>query len=369
MRRELGVIWLCGVLAGGLGSAGMGLFGCGPAHGEAFERSFAAGQRAYSAGRYEEAAGLFERAAADAERVKDRDEALFLIARMHERLERWRDAQEAYRRLLATSPDGPRAPRAAFEIATIEIDHGDPEAGWKALAEAIERHPSHGSASRAIELWAAHTAETAGEEPLRAALSRWVETLGASASAQRVKYELARSHARSGDHAAARDAYLRAAREHPHPHGNLTDDAYWFAAEAAEAVGDPRGAIAILEELLSSREISSWGQSYERPRYPAAQLRIAEIHRARGELEAARRAFRRTHENHTTSALADDAMWQEAIVAKRLGDDDGACAVLEALGARKPPSRYARCAGLLCPAAGAAEDCPRYIAETVNEPP
>jgi TolA-binding protein len=354
VRREIGWLWLALVL------------GCGPAHGEAFELSFAAGQRAYSAGRYEEAAQLFDRAAADAERVKDRDEALFLRARMYERLQRWSEAREAYRRLLATSPDGPRAARAAFEIATIEIDHGEAEAGWKALAAAVERYPSHGSASRAIELWAERTAETQGEEALRAALERWRRDLGASASAQRIKYEIARSHARGGDHAAARDAYLRAAREHPYPKGNLTDDAYWFAAEEAEAASDPRGAIAILEELLSFREISGWGQSYERPRYPAAQLRVAELHLALGELERALAAFRRTHENHVTSVLADDAMWQEAILSRRLGDAARACAVLEALKKREPPSRFARCAGLLCPAAGAASRCPRYIAESID---
>ena len=357
MRRELGCLWLVMAL------------GCGPAHGEAFVQSFRAGQRAYSAGRYEEAAQLFDRAAADAERVKDRDEALFLRARMYERLQRWEDAQEAYRRLIAISPDGPRAPRAAFEIATIEIDHGDAEAGWKALAEAVERYPDHGSASRAIELWAEHTAETAGEEALRTALEGWRRELGASASAQRIKYELARSHERGGDHVAARNAYLRAAREHPHPNGNLTDDAYWFAAEAAEAAESPRAAIAILEELLSFREISGWGQSYERPRYPAAQLRIAELHLALGDLGEARAAFRRTHENHSTSVLADDAMWQEALVARRMGDAEGACDAVEGLKKREPPSRFARCVGLICPAAGRADRCPPYIAESIDASP
>ena len=61
------------------------LAGCGPSLGDAYERSFAAGQRAYHAGRYEEAAKSYEEAARAAERVKDRDEALFLVARMHER--------------------------------------------------------------------------------------------------------------------------------------------------------------------------------------------------------------------------------------------------------------------------------------------
>src|SRR5690242_1513636 len=115
-----------------LSIAALGIaLGCAPAYGDAYTAAFAKGERELHAGRYEEAARAFDDAAGKARRVKDRDEAIFLVARAQEKSGRWTDARATYERLRKTSPDGPRAGRAMFVIADIEIDHGDAEKGWK----------------------------------------------------------------------------------------------------------------------------------------------------------------------------------------------------------------------------------------------
>ena len=145
----------------------LGCLGCGPSVGEAFSDSFYAAKRAYNAGRYEQAAALYEEAAAKATRVKDRDEANFMQARMYERMENWKRAQQAYQKLIATSAHGPRTARAAYEYAEVEVEHGEAERGWALLRDTISRYPNHGSSKRALQRWVAHTAEVLDYTELR----------------------------------------------------------------------------------------------------------------------------------------------------------------------------------------------------------
>jgi len=336
--------------------------GCGPDYGEAFLKSYRGAQRAFSAGRYQQAAQLYERAAQDAQRIKDRDEAYFMQALMFERLERWEQARATYRHLIEVSPQGPRTARAVFEHATLQIDHGDAKAGWRELKVAIEHYPNHGATSYSVKLWVAQVASTRGEDELRAELDHWLVTLKGTEVEQQLKYERAMSLRRSGDLPKAHAWLRRAAREHPYPKGNLTDDALWHASHVAEQMGDFKAALADLRELLAARE-EAHGGSYERPRFPQAQMRIAELYRDNiVDLAAARREFRRTYQRHQTSILADDAMWQEAVLAKRQGDVAGACALAEELPSRFPDSRYRKCLRELCPKAKqGARSCPRYI--------
>ena len=114
------------------------LSACAPSLGPSYEKSFAAGQRAYNAGRLEEAVKSFEEAAQHATRVKDRDEAWLMVARMHEKRGAYPEAHEAYDRITKTSPDGPRAARAAYDAALVEVDHGDAKRGYELLLEAME---------------------------------------------------------------------------------------------------------------------------------------------------------------------------------------------------------------------------------------
>ncbi len=359
MLRPSGVVLLfCGLFA---------LAACAAGPSEAFERSFYAAKRAYAAGRYEEAARLYEEAAEDASRVKDRDEATFMQARMYEKLERWPDAQDTYRRLEELSPRGPRAGRASYEQAEIEIDHGDAAKGWRALAEALRAHPDHGSARRALSRWCRHHGEEQGEEALRERLGRWLRELRGTDIEQQLKYEMGWSWRRSGDLQRAHAQLLTTARDHPYPHGTLTDDALWHASHVAEELGDYPLAVADLRELLSTREQADGG-SYERPRYPGAQLRIGELYRDRlGDLDQARRELRRMYTVHSTSVLADDAMWADAVLALRQGHTEEVCELARDLPQRFPGSRYRACLRQLCPSAEPpARPCPDYILRTLR---
>lgn len=339
---------------------------CAAAESQSFISSFRAAQRAFNAGRYEEAARLYRRAADEATRIRDRDEAFFMQAYMLERLHKWPQARDAYRDLVATSPKGPRTARAAFDAALIEAEHANDDVGWEHVERALYEYPNHGVARHALELWAAHVADARGEPALRGELGDMLEQLRSSSLAQPIKYQIALSLQRSGEIEKARAQFLRTAREHPYPKGSLTDDALYHASELAEQLGQPRQAIADLRELLTPRE-GAMGGSYERPRFPQAQMRIARLYRERlGDRESARREFRVMYTRHGTSILADDAMWNAALISLELDDEGDACDIASAIRDREPASRYRRCLAELCEALehpSGQRPCPRYLRE------
>lgn len=363
-REPVRIGWASLAVMAWLAASGCG----GPDYGDAFLEPYRAAQRAKNAGRYEEAARLYLDAAAGARRVKDRDEAYFNRALMYERLERWDEARAVYDKLIRVSPRGPRTGRAAFEHATSHIDHGDADVGYKELVRAIERFPNHGGAPYAIRRFIMHTSDTDGEAAVRLQLERWLEKLGKTMLEQQLKYEMGGSFERSGALDQAHEWLSRAAREHPYPKGNLTDDALWRAAEVAEAMKNHRLALTDLEELLSVREESALGFSYERPRFPQAQMRIAELYRDEvKDLARARTEFRHMFERHATSILADDAMWQAALLARKQGDADEMCDLAKALPKRYPDSRYRKCVHELCAAAPQGDrPCPPYIMKQID---
>lgn len=346
--------------------------GCGPPpRADAYVRAMYAGKRAYNAGRYGEAAHAYERAAAYATRVKDRDEARFMQARMHQRRGALDEARRSYARLVQESPKGPRTARAVFEIALMEIDHGDEERGWEALQAAVEAYPNHGSARRGLQALVRHLAERDGEETLRRYLARQLPRFRATEAEQQAMYEIARSLERSGELERARDAYVQTAERFPYPQGNLTDDAWWRASLVDERLGRPEQAIEDLRRLLAPVEEDITGGRYERPRFPYAQLRIAKLYRDRlGDPVAARREFHRVYEKHRESIVADDALWQQALLARAGGALDEACDAAELLRDTYPASRYVRCLHRLCAeqeVVASDESCPRYIARTIDE--
>ncbi len=325
------------------------LVGCGPSVGDAYERSFAAGQRAYHAGRYEEAAKSFDEAALAAERVKDRDEALFLAARMHERRGAHAEAKAALQHLAETSQDGPRAGRAAFELADYEIEHGDVERGYVMLFDATAKHTKHGLARRAVRRIVSHERDRGGDEAVLAWAKGPARILRNTDLEENVDYEAALALDRLGRLAEARDALVALARAHPYPFGTLTDDALWNASLIEEKLGRHEAAIEQLRALLSTRESAHLTGSYERPRYSPAQMRIAELYRDRlHDTRSARREFRKLYEDHPTSILRDDALWAEAQLAFDDGDKGEACSIATRLRRDLADSRYAPCAHLVC---------------------
>jgi tetratricopeptide (TPR) repeat protein len=335
--------------------------GCAPTRGDAYLAAFTAGQRAQHAGRFDEAARYFDEAAGKAARVKDRDEARFLQGRALERAGKWSDARGVYEKLLGEP--GPRTARAEFEIARIEIDHGDAARGRELLFAAARKNPGHGLARNAVKQLAAGVAEDGGEEARLAWLTKRAPELKGTPLEELMEYEAAVSLERLDRKAEARDAFLETAARHPYPFGAFTDDALWRAALLEEELGRPKEAIDHLRKLLAPREVSTQLGSYERPRFSEAQLKIAEIYRDKlKDRPAARRELRKLYTSHTTSTLRDDAMWAEAVMLFEDKDQSEACDVIARLVEGFPDSRYARCARVVCPTAPAGKRaCAEYI--------
>lgn len=343
----------------------LALSACAPTLGRSYEVAFAKGQRAYHAGRYEEAATHFEKAAQNATRVKDRDEAILLVARMHEKRGAYPDAHAAYERITNSSPDGPRAARAAYDMALVEIDNGNSEHGYLLLLDATYKYPRHGSARRSLHRLIEHQRDLGGDE----AVLRWLDgpgqTLRGSDLDQQLDYERALTLEALGKTAEARDLFVKTAKQHPYPFGGLTDDALWHASLAEEKLGRHEAAITQLRTLLADREASRLTGSYERPRYSPAQMRIAELYRDKlHDHQAARTEFHTLYTQHPTSTLRDDALWAEALLARADGDASAACSLVTTLRKEFADSRFARCAHVVCDSVKPATNerpCAHYI--------
>jgi hypothetical protein len=98
---------------------------------------------------------------------------------------------------------------------------------------------------------------------------------------------------------------------------------------------------------------------------------VAELYRDEiKDPEAARRAFHSVFVNYPTSTLRDDALWQEALLA-RSSSDSAACAPLSLLVSELPDSRFAPCAHELCRTLPpmTARQCRDYIEQDLHKEP
>jgi TolA-binding protein len=355
---------LAGVLAALLSG------GCGPAWGDAYLDAMAAGQRAYHAGRYGEAATLYAKAVESAQRLKDRDEAMLLVARMQERDGHKDEAFATYERIANATPPGPRLVRAAVAAAQILIEQGRETEGYASLVAIAKKHPDHGDARTALQRVMEHEHENGGDDALLAFLKREQPAFAKTELAVFFDYQIAKTTADKGDLAAARDLLVAHARANPYPTGSYTDDAFSRAADIEVQLGHPKEAIALLKEMLSTLEHSEKPGSYERPRYPEGQWKIAEIYRDKlGDHASARREFHRLFTDHPYCKQRDDALWEEAKLAVLDGDAGDACDLVAKIAKDLPDSRYVRCSRELCKTAEVPKDareCPDYIVRGVR---
>lgn len=343
---------------------------CGPAWGDAYLDAMAAGQRSYHAGRYAEAEASYLQAVEAAQRLKDRDEAMLLVARMQERAGRLDDARASYERIATAVPPGPRLVRAAVAAAQILIEQGREGDGYGRLLDVAKRHPNHGDARTALVRVLEHEHENGGPTAVLAFLRREQAAFVKTELEVFFDYQIAKATADKGDLAAARDLLVAHARANPYPYGPYTDNAFYRAAEIEVELGQPKEAIALLEEMVSVLERSEKPGSYTRPLFPDGQWKIAEIYRDKlNDRRAARRAFRRLYDDYPTAKQRDDALWEEAKLALADGDEGDACDIVETIVEKLPDSRYVRCGRELCKAAevpkGAGE-CPAYIVKGVR---
>jgi len=350
----------------------VGVVACAPSLPAAYVQSKAEAHRAYSAGRYEEAATLFREAASKADRGKERDEVLFLEAVAYERVGRFREAQALLDALLALSPDGRRAAHAAHGSARLEISHGEERKGWAMVHAAILRYPSSGLSRTAFVRYLVHLDEEYGAERAITYLDRGASWFDAHTLGEVAMYERAVRLEKLGRLQDAHDGFVACAQAYPYPKGALFDDALYRSSLIDEALGRGREAVEHLKEMMRFRETSRTFGSYERPKFPAAQMRIAVLYRdALGDPDSARREFRRLFDSFKTSILRDDALWFEALVARQQGDQRGACDAVALLVKALPDSRYVPCAKVVCEdveVPARSKECRAYIMRDLGLP-
>ena len=345
--------------------------GCAPSLPRPYQAARAAAERSYAHGRYAEAARHWEHAATTTERRRDIVESHYRAAVAHARAGNRQAALGHYRWILESYPKSSRAARAAFNRAELHIAQGEEDEGYQELDAAIQKYPDSGLAAGALSRVVRRIEEREGAEAAGAYLHERCQSLDASKLAERLHYTLARHFEARGQFRAARDRYLYVAKRFPYPHGALWDDALFRASEMEEKLRRPRAAIAHLQEMLAEREPSHLQGSYQRPRFAAAQYRIATLYRdALGDPARAQREFVRVWAEHTTSILRDDALWQAAKLAHSASDDSKACDLLQTLKSDFPESRFVPCSQHLCPSLKPASNarCRGYLLRELRSP-
>jgi tetratricopeptide (TPR) repeat protein len=322
---------------------------CAPSLPPRFEQERAAAERAYAAGRYDEAALHWQRAEQAAERKRDKNEARYRAARSLERAGRHKEAQ---RMLSNVGEKSSRAARAAYDHAVIEIERGDAAKGWAELERVMRRFPASGIAPSALGRLLRRQEDQGGTARALRYLEKTRVEFRETELSERVEYAYADLLERANRTSAARDQYLLVAKRFPYPHGALWDDALWKASLLEEKLGNVPAAIQHLERMLKEMEPSSLQGSYQRPRYAAARFRIAELFRDRvRDLPRAVKEFQKVWDDHPTSILRDDALWQKARIERSLGLRSRSCSSVRRLVEDVPDSRYSACAKALCPSA------------------
>jgi TolA-binding protein len=206
-----------------------------------------------------------------------------------------------------------------------------------------------GVAGLSLRRYFAELAEHGGDQAVLDYIAQAEPALAGTELSEQLLYERARRLDALGKTAEARDAYVVVADRFPYPHGAYWDDALFHGAECEERLGKPQRALELLLRMLAAREESHLSGSYERPRFADAAYKIAELYRdGVRDPAAARRAFRAVFTDFPTSTLRDDALWQEALLARAASEAE-ACAPLALLVRDLPDSRYAPCAQQICP--------------------
>ena len=343
------------------------LSACAPTLPANYVRARDAAERAYAERHFVEAAEHWLKAADGANSARDRSDARYRAATSYERAGRVEDARTWYAVLAAGKSE--RAARATFALADLRLQSGDRAGGLVELEAAIRKYPSSAIASLALRRYFSALSEQGGDQAVLDYIDRGLPELERTDLGEQLLYERARRFDARAETERALNAYLTVAGRFPYPYGAYWDDALLRGADCALRLGQPENAIAILERMLRERESSRMSGSYDRPHFADAAFRVAELYRdARQDPVAARRAFRGVFSDYPTSTLRDDALWQEALLARRAGEPLS-CEPLRLLIEQLPDSRYAPCAHEMCPkiAPVARRECAAYIERELHD--
>ncbi|HEU5076101.1 MAG TPA: tetratricopeptide repeat protein [Polyangiaceae bacterium] len=338
---------------------------CARQHSTPFMNERAEAERHYAHGRYSKAAASWREAARHAEHHDDRVEALYRAGAAEQRAGESAAARDTYLEVLELAPHGPRAARAAFELAWLDIEGGDTTRGEQNLLAVTLRYQDSALAGRAFIGLMNRLEKRGGPAAALALVDRVRPQVHEPELAEQVDYAQGRLLRTTGQAERARDVFLKLAQDFPYPQGAYWEDALWHAADIEREQGRPRAALAHLERMLREVEPAHFQGSYARTRYAEAQYRIAEIYRDDlRQPQRARGEFRKVFDEHPTSLLRDDALWQEALIGRATNEAAARCDALKTLVTQFPDSRYTPCAPLLCshlPKTNSERTCRAYI--------
>ncbi len=340
---------------------------CGPALPAAYSQHSDAARQATLEGRHADAARHWHAAAEAAPDAKNRDEAWYREASSLQRAGNHARARDVLKRL-ATAAKGERKIRSTFDAAYAQLEQGDETAGLDALERAIIAYPDSGLASGGVTRLLSRVSEKRGPSAEKRVLDRLWQRLREREVGQLLGYRRARWADAHGSPQQALPLYLETMRAHPYPLGRYWDEAALRAADLQVQLGNAQAALTLLKNMLSHRETSDFVGSYER-HYSKARYRMAEIFRDElDDCRGAREHFLAVVDDFRTSLLRDDALWNAARCAERLGNLDQACADLERLVGDWPESRYAACANGICPTLPARGRCHPYLMNDSTTP-
>jgi tetratricopeptide (TPR) repeat protein len=323
------------------------LTGCASGRSDTYLTAFGKAERAQTAGRYDEAATAYMSASEVANWPRDKEYARYLSGLM--KLEA-RDLQGGIAILepIARANTGYSA-MAAYKLADLEITRGDPERGYKMLAEIPAAFPDHGMGRVALTRMVRHLHETSGAEGALGWIDSVKDRLGKSGAAETAWYERGKLLSELGRTKESRDSFVHVADVWKYPRGAFLDDALYAASFEDEKLGDPDAAIADLRRLLADREIAWLNGSAQRPKYAVSLYRIAVLYdQKKKDKKSARDALHELYAEHTTSPLRDDALFYEAKLWEQDGDHSRACDTLKTLVEKLADSKFVPCAEARC---------------------
>ena len=267
-------------------------------------------------GRYERAQASYGEAAKSAERRVDREEAMYMRARVLKRMSRFDEALSLWDRLGAMKRPSRRTARALLDAARLRDEMGQTEVALVAYKHTALRFPDSGPGKSALKLYL-----------LNAKQIDWDELyvrLKESQLGDDVLYRHAQSLAENQP-AEARALYERIVKEHPYPQGGLWDDSHLRLAELDEAEGHHQAAIDRLWEMLDRAEGTMMPGSYRLQTFPQALMTIGRLERAQGQLNRAASAYNTLSSRFPYSTLRDDALVETADMWFENGKQAKAC--------------------------------------------